>query len=498
MVRGMQWRAQRWVPAAGAAAGIVLAVAAAYAPVLRAGFVYDDRPYVVNNPAVTAPTLEQVFGRHFPPGRRDQGLYRPLLTLSYALDHRLSGGGRHWALTAHVHNLLLHAAACLLLGFALSRGGRGGAAAWLAAMCVALHPVLTESVAWVSARSELLAGLFAAAGLALLLLPAGRPAPGVKSAGLAVLTAAAILAKESAVMLPAAWAAAFWCMGPERPTPARVVLVTAPAALVAVTAVAVRLALSGGLAPELHAYAGVDAGVRYRFIGMALWRYVRLLAWPAGLTVHWPPMPSRIDNLRAAAGFAALLALGGTAVYGCCRRRAWAAAAGWPVLTLFVYTNLAVPIGAIMAERFLYMPAMGLAMLAAAGAAALKHRRLPRRLVAALLALAIAAGGVQTFRRASAWRDDVTLWRAALETEPDNLVAHMALLFYLCRAGDAASLDEARRRWPALEAAVNRLPPAMLTSTMNARLQWIIARLRATDDAARAPRDGAAREAGGR
>ena len=48
---------------------------------------------------------------------------------------------------------------------------------------------------------------------------------------------------------------------------------------------------------------------------------------------------------RAAAGFAALLALGGTAVYGCCRRRAWATAAGWPVLTLFVYTNLAVPIG---------------------------------------------------------------------------------------------------------------------------------------------------------
>ncbi len=155
----------------------LLAVLAAYAPSLTGTFVWDDHMLIVENPRaheLSAPS--EFFTRAFwsTPFQRVRdnvhSFYRPLVGLSYALDWVRSNGE---PAAFHVTNVLLHLLVVALV-FALARQlGASGRAAAAAAGAFGLLPRLTESVAWISGRTDVLAACFAL--LALWVERAGPP-----------------------------------------------------------------------------------------------------------------------------------------------------------------------------------------------------------------------------------------------------------------------------------------------------------------------------------
>ena len=126
---------------------LVLAVAAAYLPALRAGFVWNDDTYVTDNP-----TLDGLGGLELIwTDSKANEQYYPMVFTSYWVEKRLWGLA---PLGYHLVNVLLHAANALLLWALLVRLGLPGAG-WAAAL-FALHPVCVESVAWVTERKNTL------------------------------------------------------------------------------------------------------------------------------------------------------------------------------------------------------------------------------------------------------------------------------------------------------------------------------------------------------
>lgn len=136
--------------AAGAGV-IVLLTLLAYAPAMRAGFVWDDQQYVSENPLLS--TVGGLWRIWSSPGESPQ--YYPLVFTTFWLEARLWGSS---AAGFHVVNILLHAAGALLLWRVLRQLEVPGA--WLAATVFALHPVHAESVAWITERKNVLSGFF--------------------------------------------------------------------------------------------------------------------------------------------------------------------------------------------------------------------------------------------------------------------------------------------------------------------------------------------------
>ena len=177
-----------------------------YLPTLGAGFVWDDHFIVTANRQIRSladlPALltshafagaGEVLGRE-----RLVEYYRPVWTLSLAVDHAL------WGLRPfgyHLTNLLLHATTSVAV-FGLARARLGGLTAPLvAALFFAVNPAHVEAVAWVSSRNEVLAGLFVA--IALAAYAAWRGGGGPRAAFVCgAASALALLSKETAVALP--------------------------------------------------------------------------------------------------------------------------------------------------------------------------------------------------------------------------------------------------------------------------------------------------------
>lgn len=452
---------------------VALAVLVAYAPILRNGFVYDDLPYVLENPAVVAPTLANVLGDTFPPGRRDTALYRPLLTLTYVVDRALSGGDPViQARVAHGHNLLLHAAVSLLL-LAAWRRLVAPPVALVGVMFYAVHPALSETVAWVAARSEGLLGLWAALGLWCAVR--GGP-PRRVGLQLAVLTVLAVLSKESGVVLPVAWALAALATRP-RCVRADVVALVAPALAVALLAVILRAIAFQGLAPPVRAFGGLDAATRAVVTGMVFTRYLCTCLWPTHQTVHWPPLPLAPQPAAAWLALAAAAGLIAVAVVGLRRRRPWGLGAAWFLAALVPYSHVIFPIGAIWAERFLYVPAMGLGLMLASLVEPLWRvpwGRGAARIGAVMLVL---AGVAATWTRAAVWHSNVSLWSAAARAYPRDIVARVAEAYYRTNQADLASVSWLRATWPATRRQLAACRPGLISESMRLRIAWIDAEL---------------------
>ncbi len=177
---------------------------------LSAAYVHDDHPTFLDNPNVTwPPPIQQIFTTPwFGPkrGYATQGLSRPLVTLTYAVEAGLGLGSRG----RHVVNLLLYGLVCGLVGQLIASLLRGGAppmvrvSSMVAVVLFAAYPLHTSSVMSVSYRPELMAcALALLASLAFLAAVRGRRGAGPAAA---LLLLAALWSKESAVTVLAPWA----------------------------------------------------------------------------------------------------------------------------------------------------------------------------------------------------------------------------------------------------------------------------------------------------
>ena len=408
--------------------GVAAAAVALYLPTLFYGLVWDDNLLlrVMEDRLRAGGPASLLFSdfRLYP--WESTGYYRPVVMLSLWLDRLLSGV---LPFSFHLTNVLLHGLVSALVAAAGRRLTGSATAALLGGLLFAVHPAHVESVAFVSGRTDLWAAAFGMASLLCWLRSReGAPSrllPWPAWGGAAFLLAC--LSKEVAVLLPAvvlAWDAVVPAGGGDAPLPGWWRRNRGWAAAWGLS-LAVLAALRWGAA-GLPPVPGVGASFAGSHVEEALgdwtlipsmWvQYLRLLALPWPLKIIYTPEQLNVTAFQVAG----LLAFAGlaAAASGTASRRVGLLALLWVGAFLLPVSGVVPLHGAIVAERFLYLPSAGFCLAAGGAAVLLGDRFRSARLatVAAGAAAALCAAGVLYASRP--WRDDVALFTRVVQTTP--------------------------------------------------------------------------------
>jgi len=448
------------------AAAIVLAGVWVYAPALRGDWLWDDATEVAHNPVLREPA--SAIGRiWFAPAGKD---YFPLKTTVQWAEWHLWGENRFGY---HATNLALHLSSALLFWrllrelFALAGGPRGTLGPWLGGLIFAIHPLAVESVAWIAElKNTLSLPPLLLAMIGYVAFDAEAPGPSHPRPHLSLSLAwflVAMLCKSSVVMFPVVLLFYGWW---RRGRLGRADL-RASAPFFAVS-------LGLGLVTlwfQFHrAIGGADLAIggwpsRIAGAGLAIFFYLGKFVWPVGLLPIYPlwhlrpPSPGQfLPWIAIAAALAWLWA-----------RRDQGESPGWKRTALFGLAcfgaNLVPVLGFVpmaylrlswVADHFAYVPMLGLAGLAAAGAGVAADRARNRPGLGGLVAALIAGGCALLLfaghRHASVFRNEETLWSRALRGNPDSWTAHDNLGLALHGPGQTtaaiAQFQEALRLTP--------------------------------------------------
>ena len=422
-----------------AAALLVAAVAAAYAPALDCGFVWDDDRHVTENDTLrSAQGLRRIW---FSIGATPQ--YYPMVHTSFWLEYRL------WGLDPmgyHAVNVALHALCALLVWRVLLLYPLPPAAAWLAAALFALHPVHVESVAWISERKNVLSAAFTLASLLAYLrfLDAGSAGSRARRRHYALSLAlylGALASKTVASMLAPALLLLAW--GRRGRVARRDAVALLPFFAAGIGAGLLTVWMERHRVGAVGAEWELSAAERVLVAGRALWFYAAKLLWPSGLSFiypRWAIDPSAWWQWLYPAAAAGLLG----ALFAARRR----IGAGPFVAVAFFAGTLAPALGffdvypmrfSFVADHFQYLASLGPIALAAALAERAAARLGPpgHRIFAAAAAGVLVLLGSLTFRQVAIYRDAETLWTATLERNPGAWIAYTNLGHILEERGDS-------------------------------------------------------------
>ena len=415
--------------AVGPPIGLALLTLAAFAPALRNGFVWDDQFNVLDNPHVRGLGWSELRWMLTTAGSTHPGWggqWIPLTWLTVALDYRV------WGLSPvgyHLTNLVLHAANAVLL-FALARrllaaatptAGAGvlSVGAATTALFWALHPLRVESVAWATERRDVLSGFFFLLAVLTYLRAVLARAPGrrwwlagsVGCYALALASKATVLALPLALLVldayPLARLRGHWRQRLVEKMP--YALLGAADALLTLHAARVAASLTPSDQYPLPA--------RVATALYGLWFYVEKTVFPLGLSpLYELRVPVRpLDPPFLGRALAVLAVSAGL----------WLARRRWPAgLAVWVgYAALLAPVSGlahvgyhVAADRYSYLPSLGLALLV-------------------VIAGWVLGLGSLTARQVDAWSDAETLWQSALDVDPACGICHGNLGAELERLG---------------------------------------------------------------
>jgi protein O-mannosyl-transferase len=428
---------------------ILLVAALLYSPSLGSGFVYDDHWTVVHNPfLLDVHNAAQLFdGRAYRAGVPDA--WRPTMVLSqmadvHLFDHRPAGH--------HLHSLLWHLVAVLLVAVLALRLSSSPPMASVAALLFAVHPIHVEAVAAINYREDLLATCFCLAALILSLKPTTdekHPWRSIASAGLLLL---GLLAKETAAVAPLLLLAVRRAQGASwRAALRSAVPLGAALAVFALF----RLASLGSLNP--YPGAGVappptSAWTHAASSLVALAATIGRILLPAGFSAEYPARPTTVAPIAASAGVVLALVYVGWRWSRPARAADQRLATPGPstlvglgivfFLVGWLPTSGLVPMPNREADRFAYLPSVGFC-IALAPLFLGQFVRVWRLLGLAVLLICYAASAVLAQRM---WRNDLTLWSAALRRAPSSARAWSGLASALRRSGQLPPALEAAER----------------------------------------------------
>jgi len=442
---------------------------------LAGEFVWDDRPLIADNPMIRdldsiGQLLTSSFWETGDRHDRFRSFFRPVVSASYAADYAL------WGLEPlgfRITNLLLHAICCLLV-FRLALGeGLDRRASLIGAAIFAAHPVHTESVAWISGRTDLMCALFFLLAFHAYRRTATSSLPRPWRAASLVCFALALFAKEMAATLP------FLIAADRMLTPAgagvadtgtplrrglRSLTAVAPYLFVfGLYVVARHVALGQESAPLYHLSPGSHLATTLFVVG----RYVTLLLVPLGLDAHYPYEP--LTSL------ASLLVLVSATILAVIAWTAWRARRRSPstsfwILWTFITLLPVLAFGrfgdVLMADRFLYIPSVGLALLAARYFSVWLRLDVRRRMPALVTAsCAVVVLAVPCGVRAMVWTDDQALFTNMARTSPASAMVRCNLgLAYYNKGDFKAATEEFRlaiQLLPTYAMAYNNLAAAL-------------------------------------
>ena len=446
---------------------LALAVWVVFGQTVRYDFInYDDDTIVYENPAVTRGLDLDEIGRVFTQeSGRDS--WFPITDVSHMIDWQLYGpnAGGH-----HLTNVLLHAATAILLFLVLQTlTGAAWRSAFVAAV-FAVHPLRVESVAWVAERKDVLSGFFFMLALVAwgryaqqrresLVPGAGREvSDGPLSHGMPiwkpalramdprhwkasycwalVFFVAGLLSKSMIVTLPVVFLVLdFWPLRRFRTSSfAELLLEKWPFFLISAAGCAVTVLTQRHVVLAVHQFT-----LPWR-LGNALMAYVDYLGhmiYPAGLGLLYPHPPSQLPLVRVCLSVVVLLAVSAGAVIG--RRKYPYLMAGW-----FWYLIMFLPVIDIMqtgdqarADRYTYLPQIGLYIAVAWGMAELL-RRVPYRqaLLGCAAAVVLAALLAGAYIQTTYWKSSISIWTRTLSRWPQSYIAHCNLGIALADQGD--------------------------------------------------------------
>jgi len=445
-------------------AALVLAAAVLpYLQAVRYEFVWDDRVLVgpdldVRGPGDLARLWRLPFDSLLRDSAENRSYFRPATLYTLAADRALHGDR---PAGYHATNIAWNALAALLLWLFLRDLTRRPLASTAGACLFALHPAHPESVAFVSGRTDLVAGAFVFASLwaAVRWGPRIRP-PWRKLLPAALLLLPGMLAKE--ISLFAAPLPLLALRIADRRIDARGIAAAAiPIAAAAALYLACRIAVLGpSPLPSVSPVAGAWSQVLTSFWVLA--RYLTLLLAPVGLSA-WHEVPHlAAPDAVSVAGVLALAALIAALVATLRRRTAWALPPALLATTLLPICWVRIVSGSLVAERLLYLPSASIAVAVAllpgvvaarasaraaaqpASAPASGPARAPGRggardagpaflgacAAAALVLLAI------LLARVPVWRNEGTLYGSMLRASPGSPFVHAALGGYHYRRGE--------------------------------------------------------------
>jgi len=404
---------------------VILALTfAVYVPSLDNGYVHwDDTYYVSENPVVATPTLR---GLMTTPVAAN---WHPLTMASLALNYRLAGpdpASYHWL------NLILHCAnTALVFVFvrALSRGRFWTTV--VTSLFFGIHPLHVESVAWIAGRKDVLYALFYLIALIAYVryVDLRRPAWLAVAGGAGILS---IASKPAAVVLPLAFFAIDHLR--RRPWSPRLVVEKVP--FLALSAVGglitwkVQQTMGALSVPEPWSLFQKAA-----FAAYGTFLYVAKMFLPVDLSAiyPYPPYGSRSLPPEYTAALIAVAILLPGILYVCRKNRVVLFGLAFFFIHVALVLQLVTVGTAVMAERYTYLPYIGLFVAVSwwlddrpsAGDPSTGRRRwMTRRgLLAGYLAILVLFSLVQTWRRTDVWRDPETFWSDAIEKHPRQIVA---------------------------------------------------------------------------
>ena len=425
------------------AALVAAAVACAvYVTALGNGWAMDDTLVVRDNPAAHAvgAALGSFFEPYWPAQPDGEGgLYRPLVTLSYAVDWTVSGGREWWF---HLTNVLLHGLATALVVLVVLRW-LPPVGALVTGLVFAVHPVHVEAVANVVGRAEVMAacGILAAVLAARAYRRAdGRWARTGWLVAVLAASAAGLFSKEHAVVTVAVIAVDH-LLDPDRGRSPRLQPYLAVLALTLGW-----LFVWRSVAAEQAGYT-IAAGIRWLSTGERLATAVpiqlevlRLLVWPMRLTTDYSPLliPSRTE-WSIPATLALVIAVALVALALAIARRAPAITFGILVAagTYAPTSNIFFPSGVMLAERALYLAALAPAVVVGWLLAREVPRR-TRRLLLVATGVLFVTFSARTLTRAPHWRTTFTTVLQDMFATPENYRTHVRAGEMFALVGDTA------------------------------------------------------------
>ena len=440
---------------------LIAAATLVYAPVRHHPFVtWDDPGYITENPHVTGGlTWDNVaWGLT---GTRSAN-WHPVTWMSHMLDVQMFGlnAGPH-----HITNVLIHVVNTLLLfGFLARTTDALGRSAFVAAL-FAVHPLHVESVAWVSERKDVLSTFFLMVTLWGYAWYADRPRLG-RYVLVLLSFACGLMAKPMLVTLPFVLLLLdVWPLGRvssfERLTALqrrRLIWEKAPLVALAVLSSIVTFAIQR----QYRAVQSLDVvplSLRLGNVLLSIVSYVAKAFWPSRLAAFYP-YPQAIPIVPVV-GAALVLAAACLGVLRASRDRPYLAVGWlWFVVTLIPVIGIVQVGDQSMADRYTYIPLIGLFMMVAWGIPDLSGRWRHARLFLPVAATgAVLACMVIARQQVGYWRNSVALWEHALKVTSNNDRAHrnLALAFFAAGKPDEAMAQvlEAQRIRPTVSEETN-------------------------------------------
>ena len=394
----------------------------------------DDQVYVYENSIVTRGLTASGFVWAFTAFAA--GNWHPLTFLSHMLDCQLFGvnAGAH-----HLVNLALHLASSILLFLAVARMTKQPWRSAVVAAVFALHPLHVESVAWVAERKDVLSGFF---GILTILLYVRYTE--TRTTGryflMAVAFALGLMAKPMLVTLPFVlllldlWPMRRMKWPPAWPVFKGLLWEKAPLLIMIVASSVVTFFAQRSFG-FVVSIVRIPLADRFGNVAFSYVRYIGKAFWPTNLAVFYP---SAAPPAVAVVGSLVVLSV---ITFTCLwlARRAPYLFVGW-----FWFLGMLVPVIGIVqvgdqsiADRYMYLPLIGLSLAAVWGAAELCDSRRPLRNAAAVLTgIVLLLFAAMTYRQTGFWKDSRTLFEHSLAVTPGNAFMHYSLGLALSDQGE--------------------------------------------------------------